>query len=155
MNINVTTRIARPIDDLWALVADDFTGIANWTKSVVSAVELTDAPVAEGAPSAGRLCRFTDDPAGFGAREAITSYDKANWRLEFDFEPVNAPMWPPVKRNHVVITLSELGPKETELRWEASPELKPHGYVLYPVLKMALTKAFRDLLKELKVHAES
>lgn len=155
MNIEVTTQIHVPIADLWRLVADDFTGIQHWASSVVSAVPLTDVESSEDAPVAGRFCAFTPDPDGFGAREVITSYDRADYHLEFDFEPVNAPRALPVRKNQVHIDLRPVDAGTTELRWTATPELKAHGYALYPLLKVGLTRAFKGLVQELKDHAEA
>lgn len=154
MNIDITTTIARPIEEVWKLAADDFTSVQQWSASVVTSQALPPAPSADGAPMGGRYCTFTDDPEGFGAREEITKYDKANFHLEFDVVPVNAPAAIPLKRNHVVLTLKALGPSQTEVRWVATPELKPHGYLMYPVVKLALTKSFRGILAEMKAHAE-
>ncbi|MEM6994126.1 MAG: SRPBCC family protein [Myxococcota bacterium] len=155
MKIDVVTQIARPIDEVWALVADDFTSIQRWSASVVTSDVLTDVTPADGSPVSGRYCTFTDDPKGFGAREEITSYDKENHVLKFDVEPMNAPAALPLRKNHVVLTLRALGPSETEVRWVAEPELKAHGYVLYPMLKLGLAKAFRGILGELKKYAEA
>ncbi|MEM7157475.1 MAG: SRPBCC family protein [Myxococcota bacterium] len=155
MKVSVSTRINRPIDDVWALVADDFTSIQTWSESVITSNPLADAPSVDGSPLGGRYCTFTDDPEGFGAREQITKYDKKNYRLEFDVEPVNAPGAIPLRKNQVTLTLTKLGPTETEIEWVASPELKPHGYLMYPMLKVGLAKSFRGILAELKTYAES
>jgi hypothetical protein len=47
------------------------------------------------------------------------------------------------------------GPNATRANWDATPELKAHCYVLYPLLKMGPGKAFGDILKELKTCAEN
>lgn len=155
MDIHVTTRIARNIDDVWRLLADDFTAVQFWADSVVSAVPLEGIePVGE-SPSAGRYCTFTDDPDGFAAREEITHYDKSNHVLRFDFEPVNAPGALPVKANHVEIQLEAVSPNETKLTWKSSPDLKAHGYLLYPMLKMGLSKSFLGLVDDFKAFAEA
>lgn len=155
MKINVETTIARPIEDIWSLVADDFTSIQRWSESVITSDVLADTAAVDGAPVAGRYCTFTDDPEGFAAREAITRYDRANFVLEFDVEPVNAPRGLPLIRNHVTITLEALSPSQTKLRWEAEPVLKLHGVLLYPLLKAGMAKSFRGIIEELEAYAEA
>ena len=153
MKIEAVTQIDRPIEDVWALVADDFTSIQRWSASVFTSDPIEAAEADGSAPVAGRYCTFTEDPKGFGAREVIRKYDKANHRLEFDVVPVNAPAAVPLKQNHVVLTLEALGPSTTRVRWVATPELKAHGYLMYPMVKLGLGKAFRGILKELKEFA--
>lgn len=154
MTVVVTTRVRRPIDAVWRLLADDFTSVRSWSASVVTSEPLTDVDGATESPMAGRYCTFTDDPEGFGAREVITKYDRAGFHLEFDVHPVNAPAALPIRSNHITVTLHAMGPTETEVRWVAAPVLKPHAYLLYPIVKWGLAKSFRDILGELKAYAE-
>ena len=69
MKIEIKKRIARPVEEIWNLVADDFTSIQRWSASVITSTAITDRPSAGDAPIGGRYCTFTDDPDGFGARE--------------------------------------------------------------------------------------
>ena len=154
MKIELKTYISCPIDDVWAIAADDFTGIQRWSESVVTSEALRDLDAVGESPMAGRYCTFTDDPDGFAARETITHYDKANHVLKFDVVPVHAPKALPLHKNQVELSLRALGPSETELRWVVVPDLKPHGYLLYPMLKFGLAKSFRGILAELKQYAE-
>ena len=154
MNIEIVTTIARPIEDVWSVVADDFTSIQTWSASVVTSSPLEGLSTIGGAPMAGRVCTFTDDPEGFGAREQITRYDAANHTLEFDVEPLNAPRALPIRRNHVVVTLRRIDAGTTELTWVSQPTLKPHGFLLYPMLKLGLAKSFRGIVGELKAFLE-
>lgn len=154
MQVTTAIEIARPIDEVWSLVADRFTEIQSWAASVIVSRPLEEAPATD-APMAGRFCQFTDDPNGFSARETITGYDRDNYRLDFEVVPVNAPKALPLKKNNVTITLRQVSPSQTEVRWTAVAELKAHGYLLYPMLKIGVTKQFHGLLEELKAYAEA
>lgn len=154
MKSKTTITIARPIDEVWHLVAEDFTSIARWSESVVTSDPLEPEGALEGATMGGRYCTFTPDPNGFGAKEMITEFDRANFTLRFDVEPVNAPAALPIKANHVTLTLKKVGASQTEVVWIAEPELKFHGYLLYPMLAIGLRKSFQGILEELKTHAE-
>jgi hypothetical protein len=153
MEIQVKTRIQRNIDDVWTQFADEFTQIAVWSDSVVESVPLS-GDGAGGAPMAGRVCSFTDDPNGFKARETILAYDRDAHTLVFDVVPIDAPAALPLRKNVVTVTLTETGSGETELVWTAVPELKAHGYLLYPAVKAGMTKAFRNIVAEFKAYAE-
>jgi hypothetical protein len=153
MNIDISIDIDASAEGVWRLVADDFTSIQTWSASVITSNPI-DVSAIDGAPMGGRYCTFTDDPAGFGARETITEYDEDNLRLAFDVVPVNAPKALPLRENHVVVTLERLGTGQTRMRWLISPDLKPLGYVMYPIVKAALRKSFRGILEELKTYAE-
>ncbi len=154
MKIDLKTQISCPIDELWAQVADDFTAIERWSETVITSQALHPDESVSGSPMAGRYCTFTDDPDGFAARETITYYDKHDYVLKFDVVPVHAPKAIPIRKNQVEVTLRAHGPGETELRWVVAPDLKPHGYLLYPMVKLGLSKSFRGILDELKEYAE-
>ena len=86
MKLNVD--IDRPIDDVWTLLAEDFTSIAAWYDPVVRSYELPSTPALEGASCAGRVCEFTDDPDGLKAVEEIVEYDAEGRRLSIDVRVV-------------------------------------------------------------------
>jgi hypothetical protein len=154
MQIEVTTQIARPIDEVWNLVAVDFTSIARWSASVFTS-EVAAAPGAGlNAPVGARYCTFSDDPNGFGALETVRKYDYANYQFEFDVEPKNAPAALPIKHNYVAVSLRSLGPSQCEVTWQVTPTLKLHGRLLSPLLKAGLRKSFQGILDELKAYAE-
>lgn len=154
MLVETSIRIQRPADAVWGIVADDFAGIQNWFEDVVRSYELPDAPRPGDSPSAGRVCEFTDRPDGLQAREQITSYDRDTRKLSFEVVPVNAPAALPLKKNLIDLEVREVGPNESEVIWQSSPQLKAYGYLMYPMLKMGLNKTFSDLLTQLKAHAE-
>jgi len=155
MLIETSILVARPVDHVWALIAEDFTGIANWFDGVVTATPITDAPTLEGAPMAGRVCTFSADPNGFAARERFTHFDAAAYTYSFDFEPQNAPAALPIKVNHVTVRLVEVDADHTEVLWTAEPELKLLAKAISPVVKAGIAKGFRGLLQDFKAAAEA
>ncbi len=155
MNIATSIRIERPIDQVWKIVADDFAEVQQWIGSVRKSTALTDTPKPDGAPVAGRFCVLSDKPDGLCARETITGYDNRAWKLDFEVVPVNGGALFPVKSNRVSVSLTRAGSGATDVTWTAVPDLKPHGYVMYPMLKMGLGKAFGGILQDLKTFAEA
>jgi len=140
MNIEQTVRIDKPAADVWNIVAHDFAGISKSLGSVKHSYPLDDAPTPEGAPYAGRVCEFSTDPSGLQAREAITAFDEANREMKFEVVSVNAPAALPLKRNVVKVAVRELSETSSEVYWLSTPELKAHGYLMYPMLKMGSAK---------------
>ncbi len=150
MKIDVTTTVARSVQEVWAAVADDFTAIHRWSDGVFTSDALTDINGTTEAPIAGRYCTFTEDPKGLAAREIIRHYDKTNHRLEFEVLPNRSSASQPLTRNYVTITLAANGPSETQMRWVSTPSVNMVGYLMYPLIQLGLTKTFRGILKELK-----
>jgi len=153
MNIEIAHTVNAPINTVWTVLAEEFTQIATWLDAVVRAYEIPNLRPIEGAPVGGRICEFSDKEDGMAAREEIIVYDEANHHLAIEVEVLNAPAVFPVKKNVAHFYLSEAGDK-TAVRLEVSPELKAHGFVMYPVLKMGLAKQFRGLLTKMGAHAE-
>ncbi len=154
MKVENHVRIQLPIDQVWQIIAVDFAHIQDWMSDVRKSEALTDVPGADNAPVAGRFCQLSDDPEGLCARETITRFDAASHQLEFVAVPVNAPALLPLTENRIEVSLVEIGPEETEVRWTAAPALKTHGYLMYPMLKLGLSRGFQDLLSQLKAFAE-
>ena len=153
MKLDLNTRIDAPADLVWTVLADEFVQVAAWLPTVVNAYELQAEPIA-GAPFAGRVCEFTEDgDAGLQAHETITLWDKASGRLELDVVVKNAPAVIPVSKNVARFQVTDVdGGAVVTLAVE--PTLKPHGYLVYPLLKRNFSQQFGGLLSKLKAHVE-
>lgn len=155
MNINAQALIHRSIDSVWHELAEKFTDISRWYKPVTKSYPLDVTKQAPDAPVAGRVCEFKEDGSGAKAVETIIEYDKEKFVLEIDVQVAGAPAIFPVKSNTALFTLAKKGENETEVSITTDIKLKPHAYLLYPLLKLGLNKNFKGLLMELKSHAET
>jgi hypothetical protein len=155
MELQLDIRIDRPIDEVWQVLVTEFDDIHQWLDGVVDSYPLPDVEKPEAWPSAGRVCQLTDDPAGMQAWERITNLDATQKTLELEVVVRNAPALMPVKRSITSFALTELSDGATEVSLSAAPELKAHGYAMYPLLKVGLTKNFKGLLDALKARVES
>ncbi|MBQ4834800.1 MULTISPECIES: SRPBCC family protein [Pseudoalteromonas] len=155
MNIATAIEINLDKDSVWKLLAEDFTSIQLWFPAVKKSYALKAHTQLEGASCAGRVCELSDKPNGLKAEETITNYDSANGTLSMKVEVKNAPKIFPVRSNDVTFTLTAVSTDRTLLSFQATPTLKAHGYLLYPLLKLGLTKSFKDLNKAFKAHCES
>ncbi len=154
MNVSKSITINQPIDLVWKILAEDFDQAHLWMGFVKRSYELDAKPQTSTAPVAGRVCEFKDDPKALYAEEVITEYNKKDHYIVFDVVPKNAPGLLPLKKNVVKATLVDLGDNQTKVLWVSTPELKPMGKILSPLLKMGLGKAFTDILKDLKKYCE-
>ncbi len=155
MELKLNLRIDRPADEVWRVLATEFDDIHQWLDAVVDSYAMPEVETPQGWPSAGRVCQLSQDPSGLHAWERITKLDAAMWLLEIEVEVRNAPALMPIKSNTAVFQLRELGDGATEVSLTASPQLKAHGYAMYPLLKLGLTKNFAGLLDALKAQVES
>ncbi len=155
MELHLNERIERPIDDVWQVLANEFDGIHEWLDAVQDSYAIPDLEVPEGQPSAGRVCLLSPNPDGLQAWERITKLDAVGKLLEIEVDMRNAPAVMPVKRNVATFQLTDLGGGATQVTLDAEPELKAHGYAMYPLLKVGLSKNFAGLLEALKAHVES
>ena len=154
MQLDIQQRINRSADDVWTVLADEFTQISQWFDGVVRSYELEEGTPIDGCPINGRVCEFKDDPNGFRAIERITHYDRDNKTLTIEVTPQNGPAVLPMRSNVATFTVTPAGADTADVTLTASPELKPHGYVMYPMVRMGMKKAFGDMLKSLKKHVE-
>lgn len=155
MRVLQKITIDKPIADVWRVLAEDFDKASDWMASIPNSYALRKGQPPEGAPMTGRICELTKKPGGLELDESITRFDSANHVLGIKVVPTNAPGAFPVYWSNVEVTLTPLTSARTEVRWVARPHLKPHGYLLYPVLKFGLNKGFSNVLEELKFFVET
>ena len=140
-----------PVDDIWKILVDDFAKSGLWMTQVKHSYE-ADNEVSEGLAS--RICELSVDPNGLSAHESITALDRENGILEFEVVPRGDSKLP-VTKNLVRVTMTPEGENQTRVVWESSPELKPIGKVLMPLIKFGITRSFAQVLEELKYYAEN
>ncbi|MCP4500745.1 MAG: SRPBCC family protein [Deltaproteobacteria bacterium] len=154
MKIHLTETVERSSKQVWTILADEFNDISQWYAPVRRSYELKDQKRLPGASSAGRVCEFSDKPTGLQAHERILRFDAELGLLEIEVVPKNIAI-SPLQRNIATFRVQSLGPTQSRVELTASPELKAFGYMLYPMLKMGLTRGFTQLLQSLKQHAET
>ncbi|MCK0068170.1 SRPBCC family protein [Kordiimonas laminariae] len=153
MEIIKTVVIDRTADEAWHIVAEEFDQAYKWMSFVHHSHKVDSDDTANGAPVAGRVCEFTDNPDGLKAIEKILSYSPENKQFVFDVVPVNAPRIFPVHKNIVTMSVTALGNDKAEVSWTSNIELTAFGYILYPFLKFGLSKQFGQVLADLQTYA--
>lgn len=143
--------IETPVDDVWKILVEDFAKSGLWMTQVKHSYE-ADNETQEGLAS--RICELSVDPDGLSAHESITALDRENGVMDFEVVPRGNTKLP-VMKNIVRVTMTPEGDNRTRVVWQSSPELKPIGRVLMPVIKLGITRSFAQVLEELKYYAEN
>ncbi|NRB36982.1 MAG: SRPBCC family protein [Pseudomonadales bacterium] len=154
MNINKSIVINASAAKVWKVVAEDFDRAYEWMSPVYHSRATHNQPAVGESPYSGRVCDLSSKENGLQADEIITAYNTEQKTFTFEVVPLNVPAVFPVDKNIVTIQLKAAPNGGTILEWQSSPQLKPHGYLLYPLLVLGFNKAFGDILQELKYFVE-
>lgn len=143
------------IAKVWTLSADQFDSAYTWMTGVVHS-SATHSNDDHDSPVSGRVCTLETGDNPLHALENVTKYDKANYLFEFEVIPKKkGGTGLPVVKNQVTMQLESIGPDKTLVKWQSNLTLKPIGYLLYPLLKLGLGKAFGRLLADMKHYLET
>ncbi len=148
MKINKTISINATEEIVWKILAEDFDKASQWMSAVPHSYEIVDGDTAQNSPMVGRICELSNKPGGAFADKRISLYDAQSKVLHVEVVLQNAPLL--VVKNHLELSLLKEGPSETRVNLAADIQLTTTGKVLSPMLKLGLTKAFDDMLEELK-----
>lgn len=154
MKITKKITIEKSTDIVWKVFADDFANAYKWMSGVTHSYQTNSIVNTTGAPVSGRVCKLDNKDDSMYVVEKIINYDKSNLDFKFQVTPENAPTLMPVKRMNHHVSLRSLGPNKTEVIWNATPDLKLHGKIMKPMLKIGFGKFFKQILVELKHFTE-
>ena len=155
MEILKRIEIDKPAEEVWKVLAHDFDQSYVWMRGVYHSYKQEAETQFVEAPVSGRVCEFSKKSNGFSADERITAYSEENKTFTIEVVPQNTPMIFPVLKNNVHISVESSETNASTVIWRCDVELKSLGYVLYPMVKMALSKAFGEILEDLKYFVEN
>ncbi len=141
--------IERSAEGVWAILADEFSEVANWLGPV--AASHPAAPGADGMP-AGRVC-----DSSLGATDETFVHYEAE-AMTFTYEAIvrNAPVYFPVRGGRTTWTVKSLGADRCEAHIDGEALWKPVlGVLLRPVMGLFVATLARRSLEELKHYAET
>ncbi len=154
MQVLKNILINRPASEVWKVVAEEFDQAHLWMGMVKDSYAFDRGAPITAAPVAGRVCVLGNGPNGLLAEEIIIEYNEKDQYFVFDVVPKNAGVLP-IKKNTVKLSVVDLGGNKSKVLWASTPDLKPLGKLLSPVLKLGLSKNFGVILKDLKNYCES
>lgn len=155
MNIRKTIKINKSADEVWNVLGKDFANAHVWMSFVPNSHAKDYETKEEEAPVCGRVCELSDKPNGLYLDEHITNYSNAKREMTVIVTPQNAPKILPMTKNVLDLKVNAIDTNTAEVVWETSPQIKSWAYLIYPLFKLGMSKAFKDLLEELKYYVET
>lgn len=146
MQFTMSKIIEAPADQVWKVVAHEFSDIGSWSSAVASSRQ-ADVTAPDGAPVGGRVCTTP----GFGdLDETITHYSEEN--RELTFEVSGMPSFVTLARNHA--TVRPVGADRSEITFAATIETNAIGKIMGPMFSLKLKSTLSTLLDELADYVE-
>jgi len=144
--LRAQVTIDAPASAVWEVVAHRFDRIGDWATVIPASEPAPGGPRVAGAPVAGRLCS-----TGIGAvpevTEWIVAYDEAGRTLTYEAEGL--PGFLDTARNRWRVTALDDGRSLVDL--EATLRVRGvRGWVLYPVIRLAILLTTPRFLADLK-----
>ncbi len=155
MKFSKTVEIAKPVDQVWRIFAVEFDMAYVWMASVPRSFAKTEGPIAKNAPMPGRICHLSSSETKNMVDEVILEFDEQRHVFKFVVSPLHMPAVFPFSKNRIRIEMSTLKNGNTKMHWDLNTQLKFAGYMLYPLVKVGLSKGIDNIIEELKYFVEN
>jgi len=155
MKLTKTTKIDATADDAWALFAHRFEQADHWMASVPRSYGQPSGERFEGAPSAGRICEMRTDGTGMKASERFVAYDEAAKTCTVRVDLIDAPRLFPIDHNSLDFSVVDDPDGGSTATWVFGAAIKPWAYVMWPMLRMGMFTAWRQLCEEFQHYVET
>jgi len=147
MQFSKDITINAPAEKVWDILGHKFADVGAWARSIPKSVENHDAPKVNGSPVGGRLC---DTSIGHISEE-FTEYDEEGMRLSFK-GVITSKMFDSVISTNLVTPIDE---KTSKVTVTPTIDLTILGKLMYPLIRMNLSKTINGVLLDLKYFAEN
>jgi polyketide cyclase/dehydrase/lipid transport protein len=155
MKFTKIVEIKKPVSLVWRTMATDFDQASIWMASVQRSYAKSERAIAKNAPMHGRICHLSSSDTKNMVDETIAEFDESHHIFRFEVVPLNMPAIFPFHKNKVVITMTKLADGGTEMRWDLDVHLRLAGLLLYPLVKVGLSKGIDNIIGELKFYVEN
>jgi hypothetical protein len=139
--------INAPAEKVWDIIGHRFTDVGQWARSITSSVINHDAEKVGSSPVGGRVCETS---IGHISEEFIT-YDEEGMNLSFRGMIISK-MFDSVISTNLVTKINENTSKVTIT---PSIDLTFIGMLMYPLIKVSLSKTLNEVLDDLKYFSEN
>jgi hypothetical protein len=148
IEINKKATINVSAEQLWKILADEFSTVGEWASGVTSSAA-SDAPAPDGAAVGGRVCQVP----GFGeVDETFTNFDAAGHTFAFAATASKLPSFVTNFTNQT--TVASLGPDKAQLEINLTADANGiRGALAKPVMTRNFSKAVDGVIEDLKVYA--
>jgi len=155
MKFTKIVEVEKPVAIVWQAMVTDFDKASVWMASVSRSYAKTEGLVVKNAPMIGRICHLSASDSKNMVSETITEYDETRHVFRFEVVPLHMPAVFPFHKNKIVIAMTETAGGGTEMRWELDVRLRLVGLLLYPLVKVGLSKGIDNIIGELKFYVEN
>ncbi len=147
MEFSKEITINAPAEKVWDILAHQFADVGSWARSISESSVNRDAQNVGNSPVGGRVCSTS---IGHISEEFI-DYDEEG--MTFSFKGViTSKMFTSVISTNLVTAIDDNTSKVTVT---PSINLTPLGMLMYPLIKMNLSKTINEVLLDLKYFAEN
>ena len=154
MKIIKKIQIEATADKVWGIFAHDFDSASEWMASIPNSYGESTSKAFEGNKSEGRVCELNGNPNGIKATEEFLAYDEINKTCTVDVTLLNTPAVMPILGNILDFEIQDVGANRSEVTWTVTSKLKPHAYIIYPLIKFGLGILVGQIIEELKHFVE-
>lgn len=154
MKYTTTTKINASANEVWRVFAHQFDEADQWISSVARSYGTDGGQKFAGATTTGRICEFKPDGSGMKVFERFVTYDEAakTGRVHVDF--IDPRRMLPMQSLSLDFTVSDDDGGSTAV-WGFGAAIKPFAKFMTPVLRIGITKAWRELAEELAYYVET
>ncbi len=136
-----------PAEKVWGVLGRDFANVGNWATLVSHSEVNTEAPVVNNSPVGGRLCSTSIGKIS----EEFTAYDDQN--MSFSFKGViTSKLFSNLISSNKVTAIDD---NTSEVTVTPNVELTFLGTMMFPLIKLQLSKAVSGALDDLKYYVEN
>lgn len=149
------TKIRATADDVWDLFAHQFDDADKWMASVPRSYGTDVGERFEGAKTTGRTCEFRPDGKGMKALERFVAYDEASRTGSIRVDFIDAPRMIPMRHLSLDFSVVDNADASATAHWEFGANIKSWAFLMQPMLKRGMSKAWRELAEELVHYVET
>ncbi len=155
MKLTKTIKITATADEVWEVFAHQFNHADRWMASVPRSYANEGGKLFDGAQSTGRICEMKPDGTGVKASERFISYDELAKTCTVKVEFLNARGSFPLDYNSLDFSVVEDPDGDSTVKWVFGAKIKPWAYLMWPMLRMGMFKAWKELSEEFKHYVET
>ena len=147
MRIIKELSIAKPVDEVWEVLGNQFGEIAKWA-SIISHSEVSGQPKLPGVNYSIRSTKTTQGDT----QQELTGFDPDKHEISYKSISGTPAI---IKQVSAHWSLKKEGENNTQLMLDFSAEMKGMGFILAPIAKIKLGKVGDVLLDDFKYYVEN
>ena len=155
MELTKTMRMTATADKIWEVFAHQFDQGDRWMAAVPRSYSNDGGKLFNGAKSTGRICEMNPDGTGMKAAERFIAYDESAKTCTVRVEFLNVSGAFPIKYNSLDFSVVQDNDGSSTVKWIFGAKIKPWAYLMWPMLRMGMFRAWKELSEEFKHYVET